>query len=236
MEDADKIKAMDWQRILLPDNFPPGYMGEIVVRTVFMFLFLIIVLKFLSKRGVKQMSVFELAILIALGSATGDPMFYHDVPITHGVAVLVVVIILYRVITLLTGKSKLMELVLEGKPKCLLKDGVIDYPTYIRVGLPYDKFFAELRLKGVDHLGQVRKVYLETSGEISVYYFPDEAVKPGLQIFPELFNNPISTITNQDRYACVFCGHVQDLLPGYTKCALCEHNQWTKASAEVRVK
>ena len=94
MEEFEKIETMDWHRIFAPDFFPPGYPGEIAFRTTFMFLFLIILLKFLSKRGVKQMSVFELAILIALGSATGDPMFYHDIPITHGVSVLAVVIIL----------------------------------------------------------------------------------------------------------------------------------------------
>jgi uncharacterized membrane protein YcaP (DUF421 family) len=236
MKEDDHIRAMDWQRMFLPDNIPPQYLWEIAVRTIFMFLFLIIVLKFLSKRGVKQLSVFELAILIALGSATGDPMFYHNVPVTHGIAVLVVVIILYRVITSLTARFKLMELVLEGKPKCLLRDGVIDYPMYKKLGLPYDKFFAELRLKGVDQLGQLRTVYLETSGEMSVYYLPDEAVKPGLQIFPEILSNPITTVTKQDQYACVHCGQVQHLSQGDTTCSICENNQWTKASAAIRVK
>lgn len=201
-----------------------------------MFLFLIIMLKFLSKRGVKQLSVFELAILIALGSATGDPMFYHHVPVTHGIAVLAVVIILYKVITWFTAKSKFIESVLEGKPRCLLSDGVIEYATYKRVGLPYDKFFAELRLKGVDHLGQVRKVYLETSGEVSTYFFSDEAVKPGLQIFPEILDNPVKNIIGKDKYACLFCGNVQDLPPGNSKCARCENDQWTKASTEKRIK
>jgi uncharacterized membrane protein YcaP (DUF421 family) len=227
---------MDWQRIMLPENFPPGYIGEIAVRTVFMFLFLIIVLKFLSKRGVKQMSVFELAILIALGSATGDPMFYHDVPITHGVAVLIVVIILYRVITWLTGKVKLIELILEGAPRRLLVDGEIEFQTYRKIGLPYDKFFAELRLRGVNHLGQVEKVYLETSGELSVYFFPDEAVKPGLAIVPELVNYPLTTLLQEGQYACVFCGRVVPLPAGQNKCGVCGNNQWIVAHGGIRIR
>jgi uncharacterized membrane protein YcaP (DUF421 family) len=235
MIDPDKIEVMDWHRILM-DGFPPGYLGEIAFRTTFMFLFLIILLKFLSKRGVKQMSVFELAILIALGSATGDPMFYQHIPITHGVAVLLVVIILYKAITWLTSRSRFIEVMLEGKPKCLLTDGVIDYKLYRKMGLPYDKFFAELRLKGVNHLGQVRKVYLETSGELSVYFFSDDTVKPGLQIYPEQLSNTVHEIKKPGHYACRYCGKVQELLSIKNTCSVCGHDQWTLIGTEPRIK
>jgi hypothetical protein len=46
MKEDDTIEALDWQRIFSPDFFPPGYVGEIAVRTAFMFIFLIILLKF----------------------------------------------------------------------------------------------------------------------------------------------------------------------------------------------
>ena len=236
MEEFEKIETMDWRRIFAPDMFPSGYAGEIAFRTAFMFLFLIILLKFLSKRGVKQLSVFELAILIALGSATGDPMFYHDIPITHGVSVLAVVILLYKTITWFTSKSKTVEELLEGKPRCLLTDGIIDYATYRKIGLPQDKFFAELRLKGVDHLGQVRKVYLETSGEMTVYFLADTSVRPGLQIYPETLNNALGEISKPDHYACVYCGNIQELETGRSNCFTCNHDSWTMPSSMLRIK
>jgi uncharacterized membrane protein YcaP (DUF421 family) len=94
MDEIDDIKVFDWHRIFYSENIPISYLAEIGVRAVIMFLVLIFVLKLISKRGVKQLSVFELAILIALGSATGDPMFYHYVPVTYGIVVLLVVIFL----------------------------------------------------------------------------------------------------------------------------------------------
>ncbi len=42
----------------------------------------------------------------------------------------------------------------------------------------------ELRLRGVEQLGQVRLAILETNGQISVYFFEDDKVKPGLLILP----------------------------------------------------
>lgn len=236
MSEDKKITVFDWQRIFLSEDFPPEYLGEVVFRSCIMFLFLIIGLKFLSKRGVKQLSVFELAILIALGSAVGDPMFYDFVPISHGLAVLLIVILLYKIITGLTSKSKMVEKLLEGKPVCLLMDGKIQYEHYRRIGLPYDKFFAELRLKGVEHLGQVKKAYLETSGEISVYMLEDELVREGLPIYPELIDHPVNTIHEGHQYACIHCGNIQQIAHPESLCTVCDHDQWLSPKANVRVK
>ena len=46
----------------------------------------------LGKRGMGELSPFELVIIVALGSAVGDPMFYADVPLVHGIIVITVVV------------------------------------------------------------------------------------------------------------------------------------------------
>jgi uncharacterized membrane protein YcaP (DUF421 family) len=235
MHEKETVKTFDWHRILFTNEIPLDFPFEIAFRTVIMFLFLIIVLKFLSKRGVKQLSVFELAILIALGSATGDPMFYHDVPILYGFTVLVIVIILYRTITYFTSISKKMEGLLEGEPVCLLEEGKIKYVNYKKVGLPDDKFFAELRLKSADHLGQVRKVYLETSGEMSVYFFKKEHTIPGLPIYPELLQNPFSEVLSPGKFACITCGNVIEVIVAEKCfCSICKNHKWLPADDALR--
>lgn len=232
----DNIKAFDWFRVWVSHDTPWGYFGEVIFRTVIMFLFLLVVLKLLSKRGVKQLSVFELAILIALGSATGDPMFYYNIPLLHGMLVLTLVILVYRVITHFTYKSTLIETLLEGKPVCLLKDGRIDYAHYQKVKLPSDKFFAELRQRSVDHLGQVRRVYLETSGDLSVYLQEDKEVRAGLPIYPELFAAPLETAAEAGVFACTRCGQTESLPPSVRQeCRICRHDRWLPAWSHRRV-
>ncbi len=230
------IDIFDWKRIFFSENIPISFLGEIAFRTVIMFLILIFALKFLSKRGVKQLSVFELAILIALGSATGDPMFYTHIPLLHGIAVILVVILLYKVITSLTAKSKTIEVILEGKPTCLIDNGKIEFENYQKIGLPYDKFFAELRLKSTDHLGQIRKAYLETSGEISIYFFEDNEIREGLPIYPEAIDNPIK-ITNEEKVcACIYCGSLQKVQIQNDKCLNCNNDKWQFPKFNKRIR
>jgi uncharacterized membrane protein YcaP (DUF421 family) len=222
----------DLEKIIYSEDLSIGFLIEIALRTAIMFLVLIVALKLLSKRGVKQLSVFELAILIALGSATGDPMFYEDVPVLHGIAVIIVVILFYKLITRFTAKSKTIESLLEGEPTCLVENGKIIYDNYKRIGLPYDKFFAELRLKSVDHLGQVRKAYLETSGEISIYFFDDHEVLPGLPVYPELINHPLE-LSEEKSCACIYCGNVQYVGPGKDTCQVCANSNW-QSSLDIK--
>jgi len=235
MDDKKDIDVFDWHRILVSEDVSLAFLPEIMFRTFIMFLVLIFALKFLSKRGVKQLSVFELAILIALGSAIGDPMFYNHIPITYGITVLVVVIFLYKTITRLTARYKRMEIILEGKPVRLLNHGRIEYKAYKKVGLPYDKFFAELRLKSVDHLGQVRKAYLETSGEISTYLFQDDEVIEGLPILPEVIEAPLSKINVSKRHACIYCGNVQQISNSDELCQICNNSKWISTDSRKRV-
>ncbi|MEZ7498769.1 hypothetical protein QO200_08460 [Flavobacterium sp. Arc3] len=68
----------EWSRILFND-LPEIFLFEVIFRSVIMFTVLLLTLKIAGKRGVKQLSVFETVIIIALGSAAGDPMLYEDV-------------------------------------------------------------------------------------------------------------------------------------------------------------
>lgn len=66
----------------------------------------------------------------------------------------------------------------------------------------------ELRLNGVEQLGQVRLAILETNGQISVYFFEDKDVKPGLSILPEHCTSRFIVAPEAGDYACVRCSEV----------------------------
>ncbi|RZM18857.1 MAG: DUF421 domain-containing protein, partial [Pedobacter sp.] len=169
-------KPFSWRDLMLgSENWP--FLWETVLRTFIMFLIIMVALRLLGKRGVKQLSVFELVVIIGLGSAAGDPMFYRDVGILPSLIVFTMIIGLYSAITYFIGKNKKFEALVEGKPICLIKDGVFEVDNFKKEALGEDEFFAELRMKGVSQLGQVEEAIVESNGSISVFYFEDEEVK-----------------------------------------------------------
>src|SRR5688572_4421143 len=215
----------DWERIFL-NGAPVNFLLEVGLRSTIMFITLLIVLKIAGKRGVKQLSIFEMVIIISLGSAAGDPMFYEDVGIVPALVVFVIVLVLYRFITWLTGKSSLIEKFLEGKTECLVDEGKFSLQKFERESLAQDEFFTELRMRNVDHLGQVKKAYLETTGDISVFFYADEEVKAGLPILPEFFAKQFSIISEPGTYCCCKCGELNNMTPGRHSCATCQGTTW----------
>lgn len=218
-------------------DHPFTFLLEVVLRTIIMFVIILTALRASGKRGIKQLSVFELVLIIGLGSAAGDPMFYDDVGILPAFVVFLVVISLYMTVTRLSDRFVKVEKVLEGEPLYVIRDGKLLIDAFKNSGLSQDEFFAALRLSHIEHLGQVRTVLIETSGEFSILFYPDDEVRYGLPIFPDELKKQLTGNENHDYIACAKCGGVRsgkDIkeLPTCPECDVCE---WVEALNVKRV-
>ena len=227
-------EIFEWDRLLF-NELPIHFLLEVIFRSAVMFIILLLTLKLTGKRGVKQLSIFETVIIIALGSAAGDPMFYEDVGIIPAITVFSVIILLYRLVTWLTGKSKKFEEFIEGKTECIIENGKFSIETFKKESLAQDEFFSELRVKSIDHLGQIKNAYMETSGEISVFYYQDDEIKYGLPILPYLFNLKSKSIPKNGIYSCTFCGFTEEKISERDTCKVCKKTEWAAAIKTIRI-
>jgi uncharacterized membrane protein YcaP (DUF421 family) len=225
----DPITPFDWQRMWLAD-FPWSFLGEVALRTVFMFAVILVALSVSGKREVRQLSVYELVLVIGLGSAAGDPMFYHDVPLASAVVVFVVIMLCYKFITKLSDRNKTIRDKLEGVPVYVIEDGCILTKNFDDEDLGKDELFADLRQAGIEQLGEVRVAILEANGTLSLYKQPYDKVEPGLPILPKPLAEFIKHIGTAGTYACDRCGYTQPMQPNQnTACPTCQNGQWVKA-------
>jgi len=225
----------DWHRIFFSDH-PYSFFFEILLRTPIMFLGVVLVLRLTGKRGVQQLSIFEMVMIITLGSAAGDAMFYEDVGVLHALAVFVVILIAYRLIIFVIEKSPKAELLLEGEPVYIIRDGALTLESIKGIEMGSDEFFGELRGRNIEHLGQVRIAILEDTGKVNVFYYRDEEVKPGLPILPDEYNQKTTSLSEPGDYACARCGHIFPLQPGDAiPCEYCKSTEWVKPISRLRI-
>lgn len=230
------ILSIDWTKFLIGEE-DWEFLAEISLRTIIMYFIILLGLRLLGKRGVRQLSVFELVVIISLGSAAGDPMFYKEIGLMVPIVIFAIIVAAYRLTTYLMAKSKKFDDLVEGTCTYLIKEGEFSTEDFSKEGLAYDEFFSELRQYSISHLGQVESAILETSGNLSVYYYPDNEVKYGLPILPDLFDNCIEKIVKPGKYACAYCGNVQQLQPSSQhRCKKCNHEKWVKAINTPRIK
>ena len=230
--------SFDLYRIFLGDQ-PPGFFLEIMFRTVVMYAYVLLLLRLLGKRGMGQLSPFEFTIIIALGAAVGDPMFYPEVPLLHGLAVVTLVVAMTRFVTYLSNRSESVEDFLEGQPCCVVEDGVLNLESIDAERFSREELFMLLREKGVSQLGQVRRAYIEPSGGVSAFQWPDDRAKPGLPTLPpydEWTPVPGIAVSSAARggsvlYACWKCGH-REHASGAQPCSRCKSDDWTVATCD----
>lgn len=172
------MKAFDLHRMAL-DKVPFDFLWEVALRSLYTFVLVFLFLKITGRRGVRQMSLFEVLIILTLGSAAGDVAFYDDVPMLPVLVVFITLAVLYRLVMWLMSHSEKLEDLLEGKPVVIVENGELAWEKLHEENMTEFEFFMELRVNGIEHLGQIRLAIMETNGQISVYYFPDNEVKPG---------------------------------------------------------
>jgi uncharacterized membrane protein YcaP (DUF421 family) len=223
----------DWNEVFIND-LDWSFTLQIVVRTLVMFSVILIFLRMSGKKGVRQLSIFEVAIIIGLGSAAGDPMSNKDSAILPALLVFLTVLGLYRLITWIAAKSEGFESVLEGDPVYIIEDGMFNLDTGERT-YAKDEFFSEMRQQNIEHLGQVRTAILETNGNVSFFYYDEENVKPGLPVLPKLYQKKSRTIEDTGEYACTYCGNVQTIEGNTVDCNRCQKKEWVRAIQTLRL-
>ncbi|MES2627189.1 MAG: DUF421 domain-containing protein [Pseudomonadota bacterium] len=228
------MNTFDWQRVFLND-LPLTFLGEVAFRVIFAFIIVFLFLKVSGRRGIRQLSLFELVIILTLGSAAGDVTFYEDVPLLPVAIVFLVLLLVYRFTTFIVGRSARMAKLIEGVPVTLIRDGLYELDSLRNLNISEDEFFMELRQLGVEHLGQVRLAIVELDGDLSAYFFDNTQVRPGLSVLPHDHRADCKLIPESGLYACNHCGATQQLAAHQKlDCPRCGCDTWSAALSTFR--
>ena len=164
----EDIQPFDWHRILLGEH-GFGYMAEVALRCLIIFVLLLLVMRLMGKRGQANLSPMQQLLLIALGSAAGDTLFYPNVPVTVAAIVLLGITGLTIVLDVIAGHAKPVRSFIDSHPRILVRQGRVDAEAMREERITRDELYANLRLCDARSLSQVEYAILEVTGEISVF-------------------------------------------------------------------
>jgi uncharacterized membrane protein YcaP (DUF421 family) len=231
MMKKEDIIPWDWQRILF-GNAAPEFMIEVFVRTIVMFLLMLIVLRLLGKRMDGQLALSEMAIMILLGAIVSPGMQIPERGIAIGVIALTCLLLFNRLLNRVSVEHENLEALAQGRISILVKDGVMQLDVMKHAGISRQNLFAALRERGHYNLSTIRRVYFEACGMMNVY--TRERASAGLPLFPdgeaEVIRKQFNIST--DCVACVTCGRVEKVVAISHACANCGASEWTHAVIE----
>ncbi|WOD14020.1 DUF421 domain-containing protein [Paraburkholderia kirstenboschensis] len=215
------------QRLLVGDG-PWAFLVELAPRAVIVYGLLLVAMRLMGKRVAAQLSITELAVVLMLGAAIGVPIQVSSQGVLPAVVVLCAVVVLQR----LTGKAGLrwrrFEVLQQGDVTILIKDGRMLLDQLKVCDMSREMLASELRAAQVAHLGQLRRVYLEASGSISIVRRRDE--RPGLTVRPDMERSLLDAIGADGYFSCWNCGVTvaADQRPSHP-CTACRASRWESA-------
>lgn len=149
-------------------------MANIILRTLVLFFSLLVMLRLMGKRQIAQLQPYEFALMLISSNLVTIPMSDLDTPLLWGIIPIYVLLAAGIILSLLSLKSIVLRGIICGKPRLLIKRGVIDKKALKDVRYTLNDLLEQLRSNDVFDISEVYYAYLETNGEISVILKKDQ--------------------------------------------------------------
>jgi uncharacterized membrane protein YcaP (DUF421 family) len=143
--------------------------GKVVV----IYVFLVLGLRWLGKRELGQMTIYDLVLIIVLANSVQNAMVGNDNSLGGGIVAALTLLILNRLMTWLLVKFPSLERRVIGEPVLILRAGRLLPGPMRREGLTAEEVMAALREHGLGRPEEAQMAVLEVDGTISVV--PKEA-------------------------------------------------------------
>lgn len=144
------------------------------VRSIILYIIVLIVTRMMGKRQIGQLQPFEFVISLMIANLATIPMSETGVPIFDGIVPILSLLTIHLIITVLNMKSMKFRSVVCGKPSILVYRGKIDENALEKERFTVSELEERLREKDVFSLADVEYVILETNGDISVILKPEK--------------------------------------------------------------
>ena len=146
----------------------------IFIRSILLYIIVLVVMRLMGKREIGQLQPFELAISIMIADLASTPMADTGIPITNGIIPILALLVMHLVISILNIKSIKARQILCGKPSILIYRGRINEKNLKKERFTVNELEERLRGNNIVNIGDVEYAILETSGQITVIQKPNK--------------------------------------------------------------
>jgi uncharacterized membrane protein YcaP (DUF421 family) len=143
-------------------------LAEKILRSVVVYLFLLLAFRFTGKRQVGSMTPFDLVVLLIISNVVQNAVIGNDNSLGGGLIGAVTILLLNWGVVELAYRFKGARRTLEGEPTLLVHNGKILQHHLEKERITHDDLEGALRKSGVVNVAEVRFAVLEENGQISV--------------------------------------------------------------------
>ena len=139
-----------------------------LIRTVILYLLIIVGLRLLGKHQLGELEPSELVLALIIADLASVPMQDNGIPLLSGIIPIVVLLCLDLILSVAAMSSVKFRALICGRPSIVIEKGKLVQTALRKNRFTIDELMEELRCKGYTDLAAVEYAILETSGQLSV--------------------------------------------------------------------
>lgn len=143
-------------------------MLKILLRTLLIYGFLILIMRFMGKRQLGELEVTDLVTTLLISEIASLPLTEENIPLHHALLPIITLAGLEVGMSALLLKRPIFKRLLIPRPTILMSHGVPDRKAMKKARLSCEELLSQLRLKGVNDPQNVEYAVMESNGQISV--------------------------------------------------------------------
>ena len=140
---------------------------EKVIRTIVVYVFLLIGLRLAGKRELGQFNPFDLVVLLLLSNTLQNAIIGNDNSLAGGLLGAGVLLVVNYAVVRFLYRHPAIERLVEGDPDVLVQNGETIQHRMERELITRDQLEAAARRQGIESLDRVRECRLETGGALT---------------------------------------------------------------------
>ena len=194
-------------------------MFKIFIISIFMYIYLTVLLRLFGKKEFSQLNVFDFVVFLVISEITTMSLETQDLSVLDSVIATLTLIILDRIESFITMRSKKLRDFFEGRPCYIIYRGKIQYQNMKKLRYSIDDLCHHLRVSDIDSVSKVDFAILETNGSLSVIpkqesqtLLPDALISDGCinQEALQILNKDEAWLKNELKKKHI--SHIEDVL------------------------
>ena len=159
-------------------------MFVVLIRTVALYLFIVVGIRLLGKHQIGQLEPSELVLTLIIADLASVPMQDNGIPLLSGLIPIVVLLALSSILSVLCTKSIRFRALLCGRPSVVVENGQVVQAELKKNRLTLDELMEELRIQGYADFQSIKFALLETNGQLSVLPYAADKPATAAQVSP----------------------------------------------------
>lgn len=139
----------------------------IAFRVSVMYVYALALVRIAGKQSLGQLTPLDFIVTLIIGDFFDD-VFWAEVPLIQGLVGFGTIILVHLLVTFVTSRNKSIYWLLASPARPLVEEGRLVHKSLQLERIHADDVQFELRLKGEEHMREVKEARLEPSGQVSV--------------------------------------------------------------------